>query len=100
MMQDGQWIFHNQFQAFVHYVQYDWHEGYGQIWARGPVDMSGSIRFFTFIDEGARLILAYLDGKPDICYRKREDGTWEAGDLRSCVKSVVSAASENANVDK
>lgn len=81
LREEAGWVFHLGLQTHVYCIEYNWHERYGQIWARGPVDMSGAIRLFMGIDKGVELICAYLDGKPDVAYRRR-NGLWEVGQLR------------------
>lgn len=73
-------LFHCGLGSYVNSIKYDWHDCYGQIWAGGPVDMSGSIKLFEAIDKRVKFICAYLDGKPDVAYRKC-NGKWEVGDL-------------------
>lgn len=82
---DG-WIFHGGLQTHIDRIQYDWHERFGHIWARGPVDMSGSIRLFTTIDAGVERICGYINGKPDVAYRRRGD-VWEAGLIRAATST-------------
>jgi hypothetical protein len=77
---DGEYIFHYLLQCHVDRMEYNWHERCGQVWCRGPVDMSGAIALFTAIDEAVELICTYLEGEPDTVYRKRGE-RWEAGDL-------------------
>jgi hypothetical protein len=76
---DGR-IFHRGLMTWVDRIEYDFQERYGQVWCRGPVDMSGTVALFTALDESVILICAYIDGKPDVAYRKRGD-QWEVGDL-------------------
>ena len=81
LREDVEWVFHQGLQTWVFRISYDWLQGFGEIWARGPVDMSGSIRLFEKIDKGVEIIVAYLNDEPDTCYRKR-NGKWEFGDMR------------------
>lgn len=81
VVRDDGLIFHCGIQAFIDRIEYNWHDRYGQVWATGPVDMSGSIKLFEAIDPDVEMICGYLDGKPDVGYRKR-GGKWEIGSFR------------------
>jgi hypothetical protein len=73
--------FHKDFLTWVEHVEYYWGDHFGRVWAKGPVDMAGSIRFFSKIDSKVGLIEARMNGVRDVCYRK-SNGEWEVGDFR------------------
>jgi hypothetical protein len=75
--EDGGYIHHHLLMTWVESLSYDWHQYYGRVWCRGPVDMSGTIDLFTSIDRDVTLIDTFLDGAPDTRYRKNGD-EWEA----------------------
>jgi hypothetical protein len=73
--------FHPDLITWIGEIKYDFKERLGTIIAGGPVCMSGSIELFEHIDPGVRIVLAFLNGKPDVMYR-RKAGKWEVCDLR------------------
>jgi hypothetical protein len=77
---DG-YITHTQLKTWVERHAYDYQKRIGEVWCRGPVDMDGAIALFLGIDDGVKTVIAYIDGQPDVRYRKLAGGDWKSTDL-------------------
>jgi hypothetical protein len=74
---------HPEIRTWVDSIKYDFVTRAGTIDAVGPVDASGSINTFLAMDPEVKSVTAFLEGKPDIYYRRANDGkSWYFVDLR------------------